>query len=319
MSQWTTSDIPNLTGKRALVTGANSGLGQATARVLAEKGAHVLLACRDLQKGQATLAAIQADLPSSSVELMQLDLASLASVQALAERVLQSEERLDLLFNNAGVMAIPRRETADGFEMQFGVNYLGHFALTGLLLPLLLATPASRVVHTTSAARAMGAVRLDDLQRQRSYRRWEAYGQSKRANLLFAFELQTRLAAVGVGTISVAAHPGYANTNLQQTSVLATGSWFERNLYAIGKRVLGQTPLMGALPQLYAATSSDIVGGELVGPGSLGGLRGYPQIDRRAQKEYDYALAARLWDESVRLTSVQYNEIQPVASNRAGV
>jgi NAD(P)-dependent dehydrogenase (short-subunit alcohol dehydrogenase family) len=310
MSQWTTNEIPDLTGKRALVTGANSGLGLETVRALAEKGAQVFLACRSREKGQRALAEIQAGVPASKVELVELDLASLASVRACAEDLLQRIPRLDLLFNNAGIMAIPRRETLDGFEMQFGVNHLGHFALTGLLLPLLLATPQSRIITTTSQARSMGGIVFDDLQRTRSYGRWNAYGQSKRANLLFAFELQARLVAAAASTISVAAHPGYAQTNLQTTSASESRARLESGVYAIFGPLMAQSARMGALPQLYAGTSPDIVGGELVGPGSLGGMRGYPKVDRRAQREYDRSVAARLWEESVRLTGVQYLDLQ---------
>lgn len=305
MSQWMTDKIPDLTGKRALVTGGNSGLGLETVRALVEKGAQVILACRSLEKGQRALAEIQADRSKGVVELAQLDLASLASVRTFTEDVLQRSTRLDLLFNNAGLMAIPRRETSDGFEMQFGVNHLGHFALTGLLLPLLLATPESRVITTTSQARSMGTLLFEDLQRKQSYGRWKAYGQSKRANLLFAFELQTRLVAAGTTTISVAAHPGYAQTNLQITSASESHARLERGAYALGS-LMAQSALMGALPQLYAGIAPEIIGGELVGPGGFGGMRGYPKVDRRAQKEYDRTIAARLWDESVALTGVQY-------------
>ena len=206
--------------------------------------------------------------------MQQLDLASLASVRAFASGLLDGGEELNLLFNNAGVMAIPRRETRDGFEMQFGTNHLGHFALTGLLLPLLLKTPKSRVVTTTSQARAFGKIRLDDLNRTKSYSRWDAYGQSKQANLLFSFELQRRLAAVAANTISVAAHPGYSNTNLQGTSVQASGSPIERIGMRLGA-LIAQSGYMGTLPQLYAATALNIQGGELVGPS--GGMRGYPK------------------------------------------
>lgn len=309
MAQWTVRDIPDLTGKQALVTGANSGLGLETVRVLAGKGAQVILACRDLEKGKRALESLQAEVPGNLVVLQQLDLASLASIRACAEQVARTFVHLDLLFNNAGVMAIPRQETGDGFEMQFGVNHLGHFALTGLLLPLLLAAPASRVVTTTSLARSMGKIKLDDLQHKRSYGRWSAYGQSKRANLLFTWELQTRLAAAGSKTISVAAHPGYALTNLQKTSTTISGSWLEEKGYALFGPLIGQSALMGALPQLYAATAPDITGGELVGPGGWNGTRGYPAIDRKAQKEYDRSLAARLWEESVALTGVQYADL----------
>jgi len=307
MSRWTTNDIPNLHGRTALVTGANSGLGLETCLALAAKGAHIIMASRNLEKARQALSIIATKIPSASPELVQLDLASLASIRACATSILNHHQRLDLLFNNAGVMAIPRQKTQDGFEMQFGTNHLGHFALTGLLLPLLLTTPGSRVITTTSMARRFGRINFNDLNRTQAYNRWEAYGQSKAANLLFAIELQKRLAAAGTQTISVAAHPGYANTNLQSNSAAS-------RLEAIGYKLFGpvfaQSAAMGALPQLYAGTSPDIHGGELIGPGSLGGLRGYPKIERQAQREYDPVTAARLWEVSTDLTGVDYAALQ---------
>jgi NAD(P)-dependent dehydrogenase (short-subunit alcohol dehydrogenase family) len=306
VKQWTIGDIPNQQGKVVIVTGANSGLGLETTRALAAKGARVIMACRDLERGQKAQAEILTSVPNASVQAVQLDLASLASIRQFAASFQAEHGRLDLLFNNAGVMAIPRRETQDGFEMQFGTNHLGHFALTGLLLPTLLTTLDSRVITTTSLARQNGRIRFDDLQRQRSYGRWEAYGQSKKANLLFAFEFQKRLTAARAGTISVAAHPGAANTNLQGTSVTLSGARAERFLYATLWPLLSQSALMGALPQLYAGTDPHIYGGELVGPGGFGGMRGYPAVDRKARKEYDRSVAARLWEISTELTGVDY-------------
>ncbi len=316
MSQWTTNDMPTLQGRTALVTGANSGLGLETTRALAAKGARVIMACRNGEKGQLALNEVAASVPGAELELVQLDLASQASIREFAAGFQQTHERLDLLFNNAGIMAIPRSETADGFETQFGTNHLGHFALTGLLLPTLLATPASRVITTTSMARSAGRIKFDDLQRRRSYGRWEAYGQSKRANLLFAFELQTRLTAAGASTISVAAHPGGANTNLQGTSATISRSRIESFFYATVWALMSQSALMGTLPQLYAGTAEQISGGELVGPS--GGMRGYPKIDRGASKEYDRSTAARLWEESVKLTGVDYAVLQTVPTSDTG-
>jgi protochlorophyllide reductase len=306
MSNWTVDDIPDLHERIAIVTGANSGLGWETARALAAKGAHVIMACRSAERGRATFDTIKKQVPGASLELLALDLASLASIREFAARVQQSYERLDLLFNNAGVMAIPRRETSDGFEMQFGTNYLGHFALTGLLLPLLLATQQSRVITTTSQARYAGKINFDDINRQRSYGRWSAYGQSKTADLLFAFELQTRLTQAGATTISVAAHPGYANTNLQNTTVIEGGSQIEQVFFKTLGGVMAQSQMMGALPQLYAATALTIFGGELVGPGGLLGVRGYPKVETGARKEYNRATAERLWNVSVELSGVDY-------------
>jgi NAD(P)-dependent dehydrogenase (short-subunit alcohol dehydrogenase family) len=296
----------------AIITGATSGLGFETARALAARNAHIILACRNLEKGRQAQAQIKAGVPEASLEVLPLDLASLAAIRRFAADVQQRHTRLDLLFNNAGLMAIPRQETQDGFEMQFGVNHLGHFALTGLLLPLLLTAPASRVITTTSLARSMGTVRFDDLQRQNAYRRWESYGQSKRANLLFSFELQRRLSLAGARTISVAAHPGAANTNLQRNSVNTTGSGalLERLFYATLWPLMSQTARMGALPQLYAGLAPSLVGGELVGPAGMGHLRGAPAVDRQAASEDDQQTAARLWEVSVELTGVDYAQLQ---------
>ncbi len=217
MSNWTMNDIPDLQGRVALVTGANSGLGLETTRALAAHGAHVIMACRNSEKAREATTNIKQAVPGASLEVTTLDLASLSSVHHCVASIQQTHERLDLLFNNAGVMAVPRSETKDGFELQFATNYLSHFVLTGLLLPRLLNTPHSRVVTLTSMARssAHGRINFDDLNGKRSYGRWTAYGQSKLANLLFAEELQRRLSRAGSTTISVAAHPGFARTELQ--------------------------------------------------------------------------------------------------------
>ena len=310
MSRWTTEYIPDLTGRLALITGANSGLGLETTRALVAHGAHVVMTWRNKDKGQQALTTIQNQYPQAKVELMQLDLASLEAIRSFSAEFRQKYDQLDLLFNNAGVMAIPRSETVDGFETQFGTNYLGHFALTGLLLPTLLNTPLSRIITTTSMARHMGQIDFDDLQRNRSYSRWETYGQSKKANLLFAFELQRRLSAIAANTISVAAHPGYASTNLQSTSAVSSSARSEIFFYKYLNPIVAQSGAMGALPQLYAATSSMIVGGELVGPGGFFGMRGYPKIERHSQREYNLPVAKRLWETSVELTGVDYAALQ---------
>jgi protochlorophyllide reductase len=314
MSNWTVEAIPDLHEHVALVTGANSGLGLETVRALAAKGAHVIMACRNADKALEAQKAILVTVPQASLEFASLDLASLNSVREFASSFRETHPRLNLLFNNAGVMAIPRQETQDGFERQFGTNHLAHFALTGLLLPTLLSTPQSRIVTTSSMARFAGKLKFDDLNREKSYSRWEAYGQSKTANLLFAFELQSRLAASGASTLSVAAHPGYSHTNLQNTSAVTSGANLERWFYTYVQPVVVQSAAMGALPQLYAGTSPNIHGGELVGPGSLGGMRGYPKVDTKAQREYDHVAAARLWDVSSELTGVNYDALKPVSN-----
>jgi len=310
MSNWTMNDIPDVQGRVALVTGANSGLGLETTRALAAHGAHVIMACRNPEKARQAETNIKQTVPGASLEVAALDLASLASVHECATSVLQTHERLDWLFNNAGVMALPRHETKDGFELQFETNYLSHFALTGLLLPRLLNTPHSRVVTLTSMARsyAHGRINFDDLNGKRSYGRWTAYGQSKLANLLFADELQRRLSRAGSTTISVAAHPGFARTELQATSMASPGT-MSRVLNFVSLP-LSQSAQMGVLPQLYAACSFQLRGGERIGPGGLFGMRGYPRIELRNEREENPQTAARLWEVSEELTGVTYEALR---------
>jgi NAD(P)-dependent dehydrogenase (short-subunit alcohol dehydrogenase family) len=302
MSHWTTADIPDLHGRIALVTGANSGLGLETTLALAAKGA-VVMACRDQEKGRKVKAALEESVPGANLELAALDLSSLAGIRAFAEEFRAGHTQLDLLFNNAGVMAIPYRKTQDGFEWQFGTNYLGHFALTGLLLPTLLATPQSRVITTSSGAHVLGKIEFDNLNNERSYSRWAAYGKSKLADLMFAFELQRRLKRAGVDTLSVAAHPGFSHTSLQSTSATEASATMERLMYSLYR---GQSAAMGALPQLYAATASSISGGEYIGPEGLFGLSGYPKKVRANKPAYNEQVAARLWEASVEMTGVDY-------------
>jgi NAD(P)-dependent dehydrogenase (short-subunit alcohol dehydrogenase family) len=305
---WTSEQIPDQAGRVAIVTGANSGLGYETARALARKGAKVIMACRNLEKGHAAAGRLQGQELQGSVEVMQLDLADLASVQRFAELFRAGHDRLDLLINNAGVMMLPQRqETADGFEMQFGTNHLGHFALTGRLLDLLLRTPGSRVVAVSSMAHNFGSMDFEDLQAEASYSSTGAYGQSKLANLLFAYELQRRLDAAPVdgansaGTLVAASHPGWTATNLQQHSRLAR--WLNP--------LLAQGPEMGALPTLYAATAPDVVKGGFYGPGGFMEMRGMPKRVSSNGRSHDQAAAARLWAVSEELTGVRY----PVAED----
>ena len=305
--KWTENDMPDLSGKTIVVTGANSGLGLEGARAFAAKGARVLLACRSGEKGGAAVASIRAKHPKASVECASLDLASLDSIRKFAETF--PSDRLDVLCNNAGVMALPRKTTADGFEMQLGTNHLGHFALTGLLLPKLLATPGSRVVTQSSTAHRMGKMRFDDLQGEKSYGRWPAYGQSKLANLLFAFELQRRLDAAGAKTLSVACHPGYAATELQFVAARMDGSSFMENVMALGNRLFAQSAAMGALPMLYAATGRDVRGGEYFGPDGFAEAWGGPTRVGSTSRAQDREAAAKLWSISEDLTGVRYDAL----------
>jgi len=295
--KWNAAAMSEQTGRVAIVTGANSGIGFETAKALAEKGATVVMACRNRAKGQAAVDAIRLEKPLGRVEVMDLDLSSLASVHAFAQEFRNAFVRLDLLINNAGVMALPKRlETADGFEMQFGTNHLGHFALTGLLLDLLTQTPGSRVVNVSSGAHRAGRMAWDDIQSQRSYSPFVAYSQSKLSNLLFTNELQRRLQKAGGQVTVTAAHPGWTATNLQTHSGVA----------GFLNPFFGQKPPMGALPTLYAATAPDVVPGGYYGPDGLFEMRGYPKpVDTNAAAQ-DRNAATRLWDISEELTGVAF-------------
>jgi len=303
--RWTEQDIPDLTGRRAIVTGANSGLGRETARALAAHGAEVTLAVRDLARGEAACASILADLPDARLDLRRLDLADLGSIDEFAWLWRESyADGLDLLINNAGIMAIPRRETADGFEMQLGTNHLGHFALTGRMLDAL--RPGSRVVTVSSGAHRFGRMNFDDIMGTESYGAWSAYGQSKLANLLFMGELARRLAASGRDTISVAAHPGYASTHLQAVGPSMRGRSWEARLMGAANRVVAQSARMGALPTLYVATAPGIDNGAYAGPSGLGEMRGYPKLVGMSSAARSEVNAQRLWSVSEELTGVHY-------------
>ena len=295
--KWTQNDIPDQTGRVAIVTGANTGIGYETARALVHKGANATIACRNKQKGEVAAARIDQEQPRGTVRIAPLDLADLESVRAFADGFTSMHERLDLLVNNAGVMVPPESTTAQGFELQFGVNHLGHFALTGRLFDLLRATSGARVVTISSAAHRMGAMDFDDLQfTTRGYQPWPAYGQSKLANLLFTFELQRRFEAEGLDAIAVAAHPGWTSTDLQRNS------WLAR---AVGHFV-AMRPAQGALPTLRAATAPDVRGGEYYGPHGFREMRGFPVRVATTDAARNPEDAARLWQVSEALTGVHY-------------
>lgn len=300
--KWTAAQIPSQEGRIAVVTGANSGLGEATARELARAGAEVVLACRNTEKADAAAASIREAVVGASVSVEPLDLADLASVRAFVERFSAERDGLDLLVNNAGVMAPPRQETADGFEMQLGTNHLGHFALTGLLIGALDGREGARVVTVSSSGHKLGRMNFDDLQSERRYSRWRAYCQSKLANLLFALELDRRLRASGSKLRSFAAHPGYADTNLQYANPPA----FDRAVFSITNRLVAQGPDAGALPTLYAATFADLEGGSYIGPDGLMEGRGFPKVVKPTRAARDEAAAKRLWGISEELTGVGY-------------
>jgi NAD(P)-dependent dehydrogenase (short-subunit alcohol dehydrogenase family) len=293
---WSEADIPDQSGRTAVVTGANSGIGWDTARALAAKGARVIVACRNEAKGRDAEERLRRRVPNAEVRFESLDLGSLASVRAFADKLGAAEGRLDLLVNNAGVMMTPRGKTADGFETQLGTNHLGHFALTGLLLDRLRKAPAARVVNVSSLAHFPGRIDFDDLQAERSYDPMRAYGQSKLANLLFTRELTRRFLAAGIPALSAAAHPGSTRTELQRHSRLMTAV----------VRLVSQLPPQGALPSLYAATAPDVRGGEYFGPSRMFGMLGPPERARSSPRSKDTATARRLWEVSEQLTGVRF-------------
>lgn len=303
---WVSEHIPRMDGRTVLVTGANSGLGFEAAKLLALQGAQLILAVRNRDRGEAAIAQICAVAPDLRYELLSLDLADLVSIGRFAEKVRDSHARLDVLVNNAGVMAIPRLSTADGFEMQFGINHLGHFALTGLLLPLLLHTPGARVVTVSSGAHIGGRINFDDLQSMNQYSAWRAYGQSKLANLLFAYELQRRFVAVHASAISVAVHPGYADTNLQTVGPAMADSKMRLAVMRWANRTVAQSAAMGALPTVYGAASPYVQGGDYFGPDGPLGLRGFPKKVQSSAASQAVETASELWRVSEELTGVQY-------------
>ncbi len=300
--KWTAAQIPSQQGKTALVTGANSGIGYQAALELARHGAHVLLGVRTRAKGEQALEQLRVESPGASAEVVELDMASLASVRRFAQGFARG---LDVLVNNAGVMALPTRElTADGFERQFGTNHLGHFALTGLLMPHLLRSPAARVVTVSSLAHRDGRIAFDNLQGETSYVPWVAYNQSKLANLMFALELDRMARAAGGRLRSIPVHPGIAHTNIFESG---PGT---RNLKAIAVAILSplirQDSAAGALPTLYAATAPEAKGGEYIGPDGFQGLKGWPTVEQPRPQALDEAVAKRLWTVSEQLTGVTY-------------
>ncbi|MGE2816382.1 SDR family NAD(P)-dependent oxidoreductase [Mycobacterium heidelbergense] len=299
--KWTTADIPDQSGRVAVVTGSDTGIGYHAAAALAHRGAHVVLAVRNLEKGNAAAARIVAD-PKADVTLQELDLSSLDSVRAAADALRSAYPRIDLLINNAGVSWAPKQVTKDGFELHFGTNHLGHFALTGLLLDHLLPVRGSRVVTVSSKAhRVRAAIQFDDLQLERRYDRAAAYGQSKLANLLFTYELQRRLVDQQKNTIAVAAHPGGAKTELFRH---LPAYW--KLLMAVSAPVALQSPAMGALPTLRAATDAAVKGGQYYGPGSLAEQRGHPKLVQSSMQSHDEELQRRLWVVSEELTGVTF-------------
>jgi len=306
--KWTADQIPSQTGKIALVTGANSGIGYQAALELARHGAHVLLGCRNASKGLTALERLNREAPGALAEVVELDMASLASVRGFAEAFVGTGSALDLLINNAGVMALPKRETTvDGFERQFGTNHLGHFALTGLLMPALLKAAVPRVVTVSSLAHRNGKINFDDLQGEKSYVPWDQYNESKLANLMFALELERRARADGSKLVSIPVHPG-----ISRTAIFVNGPG-TNDLKAIAVKILApvmtQDDAAGALPTLYAATMPEAKGGEYIGPDGFMGFRGAPTVEQPRPQALDEAVAKKLWTVSEQLTGVVYPKL----------
>ncbi len=307
MAKWTEDDIPDLSGKKVIVTGANSGLGFHGARMFAENNADVVMACRSLERANSAKEEIEPG-EDGSVEVMELDLANLDSIKSFADNFIDSYDELHFLCNNAGIMAIPRKTTEDGFEMQFGVNHLGHYALTGHLINTLIDTDdESRVVNQSSGMHERGEMNFDDLHGEKNYDRWGAYGQSKLANLLHAYELDRKLDENNVESVkSLGVHPGYSATNLQRRGPEMMGKKLRLWFMKAANKVVAQSPARGALPILYASTHPEIEGKEYIGPDGFMGLRGYPEKQRSTKASYDEKDAERLWKISEELTNVEY-------------
>jgi NAD(P)-dependent dehydrogenase (short-subunit alcohol dehydrogenase family) len=293
---WSADQLGDQSGRIAIVTGANSGIGFETARVLAGKGATVVMACRNLEKANPKADEIRAAHPGANVEVMELDLSDLDSVRRFGDAFRAQHSKLDLLINNAGIMVPPYGKTAQGFETQFGVNHLGHFALTGSLLDLIVDTPGSRIVTVSSVAHLLGRIQFSDLNWEEGYKAQAAYGQSKLANLLFTYELQRRLTVAGKDTLAVAAHPGWTETNLQEHAPQVK----------FMNRFFAQKPLMGALPTLYAATQPDVKGAEYYGPSGFLEMNGPPKRVKSNRRSHDKNVAERLWNISEDLTGVTF-------------
>ena len=299
MSEWTSANIPDQTGRTAVITGANTGLGYETAAALAAKGARVVLAVRNVDKGKHAAERITAITPAADVAVQELDLTSLESIRAAADQLRSDHDQIDLLINNAGVMVNPKSRTKDGFELQFGTNHLGHFAFTGLLLDRLLSVPDSRVVTVSSVGHRIGRIRFDDLQSERGYSGLGAYGQSKLANLLFTYELQRRL--TGTRTIAAGAHPGVSKSELGRHA----SPWLR--LVFGPFELTAQGADMGALPELRAATDPGVLGGQYYGPGGIFEMRGYPKVVSSNDRSHNVDVQKRLWAVSEELTGVVYS------------
>lgn len=304
--KWTEADMPKQSGRIAVVTGANSGLGYYTSLALARQGGRVIMACRNLVKGEEARQALMSFQPEAEPELWELDLSDLSSVRSFADKLLAVHGGPDLLINNAGVMALPYMKTRDGFEMQFGVNHLGHFALAALLFPGMKDKPEARIINVSSLAHHSGRIRFDDIHWAKGYSKWGAYGMSKLANLLFTSELNRKLREAKSTIITAAAHPGYADTSLVAKGMLMDDSKGIAGFVNLANRFLAQSGEMGSLPSLYAATSPDVEAGAFYGPSGLLKMRGWPAREKPNSKRVTTELAVRLWELSEDLTGIKF-------------
>ncbi|MBC5793206.1 MAG: SDR family NAD(P)-dependent oxidoreductase [Nanohaloarchaea archaeon] len=305
---WTADDLPDLKSKKIIVTGANSGLGFEAAKEFVLKGATVIMACRNMEKAEEAAEEIKSEDLEGSLDVLELDLASLKSIESFAEEYRKNHNELHVLCNNAGVMAIPRKETENGFEYQFGVNHLGHFALTSELVELLEKTEGeTRVVNQSSGLHESGSLDFDDLMLEDNYDKWKAYGNSKLANILFTKELDRRLKENDLNIRSVACHPGYASTNLQYKGPEESGSRLRLLGMKVANSLFAQSAAKGALPMLYASTSPDVQGGEYIGPGGFRNMRGYPEKQQPSNEARDLEVAEKLWNRSEDLTGKSFN------------
>lgn len=307
MAKWTTQNIPDLEGRRAIVTGANSGLGYHTALELARRGAHVVMACRSATKAEAARTLMLAEAPRAELEIMALDVGDLESVRSFCAAYRKRHARLDLLINNAGVVAQPLGRTPQGFELQIGTNYFGPFAMTAHLLETLARTPGARIVNVASIAHQFARLPLADLNwERRAYNEWLGYGQSKLALLMHTYELDRRLRAAQMDVSAIAAHPGYAATGLVSSEMVLAKHWLGQRLMQLGNQILAQPAHMGALATLYAATSAEARGGDYIGPGGLAQFRGFPQKVKSTRASHNREAATRLWAETEQYTGLSY-------------
>jgi len=304
---WTPQDVPNLEGQEVIVTGANSGIGFEATKIFAENNANVVMACRNLEKADKAKQKIEEELEKPSLEVRKLDLAELASIEEFAEEYKANNRKLDILCNNAGIMAVPRQETRDGFEKQLGINHLGHFVLTSRLLPLLKKSDEARVVNQSSGLHEKGSINFDDLMMEENYDKWDAYANSKLANILFTYELQRKLKENNLNVISVACHPGYASTNLQYRGPMEEGSKIKLIGMKIANMLFAQSARKGALPMIYASVNEEVDGGEYIGPGGLANMRGYPEKQKSSDESYNEDVAEVLWTRSESLTDVKFD------------